>query len=233
MMIPWPSNTRPNAKWLSDEEGVMLMDAAQTPLQKMLIHLELRLMLRRVEVMRLTVEDVELNMLKVRGKGRLGGKWRTLAWAPDTLSVIQEYSAYREELISKALREEPNQTIPKNIMIYAQYGWKLGTYQETAIDSMVKEVSSQARLKPEDVSNHVLRRTGCRIHRHAGVELADLSAAMGHASPKQTVQYAGLSVDDLAKAQWKVDTYVNDLRQKMSQEPWRAMPQCRPVLIAR
>jgi len=58
MMIPWPPNTRPNAKWLTDEEGVVLMDAAQTPLQKMLIHLELRLMLRRVEVMRLTIQDV-------------------------------------------------------------------------------------------------------------------------------------------------------------------------------
>lgn len=233
LMIPWPPNTRPNAKWLSDEEGLMLLDAARDPLEKMLVHLELRLMLRRVEVIRLTVKDVEMNILKVRGKGRLGGKWRTLAWAPDTLSVIQEYSMYREELIKNALEVKPDQTIPENIMIYAQYGWKLGSYQETAIDSMVKEVGIHARIKPEDVSNHVLRRTGCRIHRHAGVEIEDLSAAMGHVSPQQTIQYAGLSVDDLAKAQWKVESYLEDLRRKMSQEPWRAMPQYRPTLIAR
>ena len=176
----------------------MLMDARR-PAQKMLIHLELRLMLRRVEVMRLTIQDVEMGILKVRGKGRLGGKWRTLAWAPETLAVFEQYSRYREVLISHALEVKPDQKIPENIMIYAQYGWKLGAYQETAVETMVKEVGILARIKPEDLSNHVLRRTGCRIHRHAGVEIEDLSAAMGHASPQQTIQYAGLSVDDLAR----------------------------------
>ena len=101
------------------------------------------------------------------------------------------------------------------------------------MDTMVKEVGILARIKPEDLSNHVLRRTGCRIHRHAGVEIEDLSAAMGHASPQQTIQYAGLSVDDLAKAQWLVDTYLTDLRRKMEQEPYRAMPRYRPQLIVR
>lgn len=233
MMIPWPHNSRPNARWLADEEGVRLIDAAVTPLQKMLIHLELRLLLRRCEVIRLTRHDIQFGMLNVLGKGRLGGKWRTLAWTPETLEVIQEYTAYREELISRALEIEPNQAVPDNIMIYAQYGWKLGAYRETAIDTMIKEVAIQAGIRPEDVSNHTLRRTGTRMHHHAGVPTEELSAALGHASPKQTTQYAGLAVDDLARIQPQVSSYIDQLRKEMARRPYDQQTVCRPVLISR
>ena len=233
LMIPWPPNSRPHAKWLTDEEGVRLIDAAKDPLQKMLIHLELRLLMRRCEVIRLTTSNVQVGLLHVRGKGRMGGKWRTLAWAPDTLPVVEEYTRYREETIANALEIEPNQRIPDNIMIYAKFGWKLGSYQETALDKMVKEVAVQARIPQEDVSNHVLRRTGTRIHRHAGVELEELSAALGHSSPKQTLEYAGLNVDELSQAQVKVQSYIDQMREKMAQEPYRTMPIYRPQLIKR
>lgn len=233
MMIPWPTNTRPNAKWLTDEEGVKLLDAAKDPLQKMLIHLELRMLLRRCEVIRLTRNDIHYGILNVLGKGRMGGKWRTLAWAPETLEVIQDYSEYREQLITTALEIEPNQQVPDNIMIYAQYGWKLGAYQETAIDYHIKEIAIQAGIPPEDVSNHVNRRTGTRIHRHANVELEELSAALGHVSPKQTIQYAGLNIDDLAKQQYLVTGYLDQLRAEMAKRPLNAQPTYRPQLIMR
>jgi integrase/recombinase XerD len=233
MMIPWPTNTRPSVKWLTDEEGVRLIDAAKDPLEKMLIHLELRMLLRRCEVIRLTRHDIPFGILNVLGKGRMGGKWRTLAWAPETLEVIQEYSEYREQLIAAALEIKPDQKVPDNIMIYAQYGWKLGAYKETAIDYHIKEIAIRAGIPPEDDSNHVNRRTGTRIHRHAGVELEELSAALGHNSPQQTIQYAGLNVDDLAKQQYLVTGYLDGLRKEMAQRPYNAQPICRPQLIMR
>ena len=234
MMIPWPNSTRPNAKWLTDEEGVMMLDAARTPMQKMVIHLELRLLMRRCEVIRLTRQDVQFGLLHVLGKGRMGGKWRTLAWAPETQEVIQEYSDWREELIAKALDKSPDQEIPDQIAVYAQYGWKLGAYQETAIDTIVKEVAIQAGIDPEDVSNHVLRRTGTRIHHHTKkVPMPELMAALGHVSEGQTMQYAGLNVDDLSEMQFAVTDYLAELRRKMAGQSYNERPICRPQLIAR
>lgn len=170
MMLPWPTNTRPNAQWYTDEEAIRMIDASERhPMWRMLIHLELRMLCRRVDAKRLTINDIDLNTLKIRGKGRFGGKWRSLAWAPETLPVIQEYSDYREELIANALEREPNQEIPKEIMIYARYGWKLGAMQETALDNMLKDIAGAAGIPESLATHHTNRRSGARIYIRAGV----------------------------------------------------------------
>ena len=56
---------------------------------------------------------------------------------------------------------------------------------------------------------------------------------MGHSSPKQTLEYAGLNVDELSQAQVRVQSYLDGLRDKMAQEPYRVMPIYRPQLIKR
>lgn len=56
MQIAWPQDGRTRVDWLSPEEAVRLVDAAQG-VERIVVHLELRLGLRRIEVLRLTVKD--------------------------------------------------------------------------------------------------------------------------------------------------------------------------------
>lgn len=233
MMIPWPPNTRPNAQWYTDEEAVRMLDASErNPMWRMLMHLELRMLCRRVDAKRLTIKDVELNMLQIRGKGRQGGKWRTLAWAPETLSVVQEYSDYREELISNALEIEPDQTIPPQVMIYAQYGWKLGAMQEGALDNMLKDIAAAAGIPYNLATHHTNRRSGAGIYIRAKVPVRIVMAALGHKSEAQTWRYAGMHIEDMAENQPLVTSYLQNVRARMVDEPYRA-ESYRPVLISR
>ena len=73
---------RPNVDWLSDEECIRLMQAPKTPLEDIVIHLELCMGLRNVEVCRLMLNDIHNTGTKpyinVRGKGRGDRRCRPL-----------------------------------------------------------------------------------------------------------------------------------------------------------
>lgn len=233
MMIPWPYNTRPNAQWYTDEESVKMLDTSErNPMWRMLVHLELRMLCRRVDVKRLTIKDVELNMLQIRGKGRLEGKWRTLAWAPETLSVIEEYSDYREKLISHALDIRPDQPIPQEVMIYEQTGGRLGAMQESALDNLLKDVGAAANLPYNLTTHHTNRRSGAGIYIRAEVPVRIVMAALGHKTEEQTYKYAGINIADMAEEQPKVTEYLQNVRERMVREPHR-VNSYRPTLIMR
>lgn len=73
--------------------------------------------MRRCEVKRLTIQDVQLNLINVLGKGRGGGKWRNLPWAVDTLKELDYYRQIREQTIFEALSKKPEQAIPQQFLI--------------------------------------------------------------------------------------------------------------------
>ncbi len=185
MHIPWPKGQRLNVKWLAPEQCIAMLDAAQG-LESDLLHLELMLLMRRIEVKRLTLQDVQLNLINVLGKGQAGGKWRNIPWAIDTLQELSYYQEIRERTISAALSRRPEQPVPQQFLVYAQYGWKLGAYQDTAIDAMLKTVAERAGVPEECVSDHVLRRSGAMMMDEAEVPIEDISDMLGHADLKQT-----------------------------------------------
>jgi site-specific recombinase XerD len=75
---------------LSDEERDILMACEKTPLEDIVVHLELCLGMRVVEVIRLRRMDIHCSdvpekcHVSVRGKGRGDGKWRTVPFHPLT-----------------------------------------------------------------------------------------------------------------------------------------------------
>lgn len=104
----------------SGEEDVLEAipgDATRRP-EIPLIHLELRLMMRRLEVRRLTMQDIMDGAMDVRDKERYGGKWRTLAWAPKTLSVLLQWNEVRAQLIAEAKAENSKAEVPEVFLIY-------------------------------------------------------------------------------------------------------------------
>jgi site-specific recombinase XerC len=122
-------------------------------------------------------------------------------------------------MIDDALRCDPSSVIPDQFMLYCRYGWKLGMYQDTALDNLIKSAARRAEIDEDQVSNHVLRCSGARMIFHSGVDMTEISKMHGHADTRMTMIYLSLTVDDLAKAQEKRDDYLDLVRMKAKANP--------------
>lgn len=233
MMLTWPQDSRVRVDWLSSQEAVAMLETAQPGVEALVVHLELRLWLRRIEVQRLTPEDIqEMRMLDpeteeefdgfihVHGKGRGGGKWRTLPYAPGTKEILREYDRQRDQMIAKAREIDPYVQIPRDehgqevYVIYRRRG-RLEAYSKSGIDSIVARVAKRAGIA-RTITNHTLRRTGARIAYFAGVLMVEIMEGLGHTSEKETIKYLGLTVNELSRAQAKVHRYLQRVRAKMA-----------------
>lgn len=238
MMIAWPAETRTNVDWLTPEEAVRMLDAAQG-VERIIVHMELRLWMRRCEVLRLTPASIQEllaeestysdeleGVIQVHGKGRAGGKWRTLAWAPDTRAEVEYYQALRDEMIARARhyhetswrtgkRKRPVGPFeePRSWVIY-QRGKRVQGYSSSGLDNIIARVAKRAGIIRK-VGNHTLRRTGARLAYFADVPLVEIMEGLGHTSEKQTVKYLGLTVMELGKAQRKIYDYIQVIKAKM------------------
>ncbi|MFP4546321.1 MAG: site-specific integrase, partial [Methanomassiliicoccales archaeon] len=187
-----------NIRWLTDEEAGNLKLNAQG-IERMIIHLELDLGLRRVEVLRLKVNDFQtgrMNTILVHGKGRNGGKYRQINWHPDTPTELKGYMKIREREIEKARAKDPRAEIPDNLLIYERAG-RLRAYKKTAIVGFVKNAGDRIGV---EVSNHDLRRTCGRMMFRAGVPIETIARIFGHEDTKTTLHYLGLEYEDMTSA---------------------------------
>lgn len=104
---------RPNVDWLSDEECIRLMQAPKTPLEEVVIYLELCMGLRVSEVVKLRVGDVHFSddprkrSISVCGKGRGEGKWRTIPFHPDSERILRMWLEERSEMIQRIRAYNP------------------------------------------------------------------------------------------------------------------------------
>lgn len=224
MMLAWPQDNRINVNWLTPEEAIKVIESAQG-IERIIIHLELRLGLRRVEVMRLRPEDVVTictpngrnGYINVHGKGRGGGKWRTISYAPETPGEVHYYNSLREEMVERAREFDPDAKEPKGYIIY-QKGKRLDSYGYTSMDNIVERVGERAGLDMK-LAHHTLRRTCGRLQYMAGVDLVDIMENFGHSDIKQTIRYLGITVDDIQKAQEKTYQFLQRAKQEIGKMP--------------
>jgi integrase len=209
MSIPWPPATRQNVKWLEPMQARKLMDSA-VGMERILIHCELQLLMRRCEVMRLHVEDITRGAVQIRGKGKFGGKPRTISYHPRTIAELGNYMDLREVIAEKALKLNPVVAIPNELLIYERFG-KVGVYQMTSVDGMIKTAAERAGLDPTQVSNHVLRRTGGRMMWLAGEKVATIMQILGHVSEAQTIAYLGINIDDMRAGMQRAADYWDSM----------------------
>lgn len=196
-----PRDMRPRVDWLTSEQAMTLLQCEKTPIQTVVIHLELCLGLRRVEVVRLKISDIhdDEGYITVLGKGSQGGKPRCIPFARDTAHVMQVARARRTDLICAAKKRRPTATVPDNLIIW-QKGGALHAYSEEGygIDKVVSDpLSVQLGFH---FSNHTLRRTFGRMMYRAGVEVATIAKILGHDSTEVTLRYIGVDLDDMKKA---------------------------------
>lgn len=201
-----------NIRWLTDEEATAVRLNA-VGIERIIVHCELDLGMRRVEVLRLKVSDFHRgrndrnNQIYVHGKGRNGGKFRQISWHPRTDEVLEEYLRIRDSVIEKARKKNPAVKIPENLLIYER-GGKLFAYQKTAVDNFLKYLGERLGF---EFSNHDLRRTCGRMMYRAGVTLEEIARIFGHSDTRTTAHYIGLDFDDMNAAMTRYSQYQDFL----------------------
>ncbi len=171
-----PSGQPTHRRWLSKEQLVQLYRGSEGP-GRLLVALEGLNGLRRVEVLRLRAKDVGLGdgCLRVLGKGRHGGKWRTVPIFP----------AVRSDLEVALVGHRPAD--------------RLVPLSKSGADSLLSGAAKSAGLTARGVkvSHHDLRRTFGRLAHAAGMDLVQLKNLLGHTSVEMTVHYIGLDADTM------------------------------------
>ena len=196
-------------RWLENDQAMTLKLNAQG-IEKMIVHCELDLGMRRVELLRLKVDDFQtgrMNQVNLLGKGRNGGKPRTISWHPETSTVLAGYLELREAEIEKATRRNPCEEIPRNLLVYERNGW-LYAYQKSAIEKILNRLGERVGFH---FSNHDLRRTCGRMMFRAGLKLEEIARIFGHSDTRTTLHYLGLDHEDMSNAMQKYARYQESL----------------------
>ncbi len=190
----WPHVIRTNVDWLEPEQADIVREAAlrMDALTGLIVHLELDLCLRRCEVMRLRTQDIHRGHIDVLGKGRLGGKWRTVKLDLDSGPILSRWLEVRQQL--QTLTEGPQ---TDQLIVYLMEK-KLVPYQRSALDYILKRVGGESNIPFK--GHHTLRRTGGRLMWLEGVLIETIATIMGHSSTQTTLRYIGVNLDDQGKA---------------------------------
>lgn len=208
MSVDFGQDVRPNVNWLSDEQAEMLMNMEKTPLEEVVIHLELCLGLRIVEVCRLRLSDIHFDedprkcYVSVRGKGKGDGKWRSIPFHPDSKKVFEHWITRRNEIIARMHEFNPSWKVPEEFLIWCHYenSPSAGRYTERghSLDrAVIHKVRDRAGF---EFSNHTLRRTFGRTLYRAGIPIETISKLYGHDDVKTTIRYLGIDLDDMGSA---------------------------------
>ena len=133
MEVTFP-NPPQKRTWLSEEEAQLLIATTQTPFDRMLVHLELELGFRRIEVARAKTSHFKGNEIVIHGKGRGGGKYRTISKHENlTDELLNQWYQERSEMLK--------QTYSKSdyLMIY-KWGNRSSNYRINSLDLRLKRI---------------------------------------------------------------------------------------------
>lgn len=168
-----PSGDATRRRWIRPEQLSTLLAKAEG-MEKVVVVLEGFNAFRRIEVQRLRVRDLDLAHSRVRvcGKGRGGGKWRTIPLTTTAARVLEPVVRGKS---------------PDTLVVGRS---------ASGLDLLLARAAKRAGLAAQ-VSNHDLRRTFGRVAYHSGMGLVDLKNFMGHASVDMTAHYIGLDEDHM------------------------------------
>jgi len=170
-------HSRQRVDWLTPLETEQVLDTPMTALEAVLIRAGLLQGLRRVEILRMTVEDaqkaVETGVLGVKGKG---GRARS----------VPLHKGFGEALRARLDR-----------LPVAEPARPLVPFSEDWAAELVVRFSLRFGRR---FTTHTLRRTFGRNLWLRGIPIETISELMGHSSTDTTRLYLGLNISDMRKA---------------------------------
>ena len=177
---PYPKKTLHLPTILSQEEVARLIDAARPPFHRTLLMALYATGLRRAELARLKVSDVDSKRMVIHVRGGKGRKDRDVMLSPKLLEALREHW--------RGLQRKPS------AWLFPGNRWHTG---DTPVDTKVvwnacKEAAQRAGLQ-KDVHPHTLRHCFATHLLEAGADLRMIQILLGHHDLKETTIYLHLS----------------------------------------
>ena len=190
---PYPKKTLHLPTILSQEEVARLIDAARPPFHRTLLMALYATGLRRAELARLKVSDVDSKRMVIHVRGGKGRKDRDVMLSPKLLEALREYW--------RGLQRKPS------AWLFPGNRWHSG---DTPIDTKVvwsacKEAAQRAGLQ-KGVHPHTLRHCFATHLLEDGADLRTIQILLGHNDLKETARYLHLSQRHLHAAASPLDS---------------------------
>ncbi len=188
--LPYPQDRRRLPTVLSGEEVSHLINAAGTLLRRTLLMTLYGTGMRRSELARLQVSDIDSQRMIIRVVAGKGGKDRDLPLSPALLETLREYWRWRKPKLSMF----PTRTLGRRL-------------DQPISDKTVWIACSEAARRAgisKRVTPHTLRHSWATHLLEAGTDLRTIQVLLGHGDLETTAQYLHLS-------QRHLQTVVNPL----------------------
>ena len=193
--ITHQADVRPNVDWLTPDQAKDVLECPKTAAQQLAIVLALGMGLRKIEIIRLKMSDINTSRgyITVTGKGRGGGKLRLVPFHPRFNDALGEWLKVRHTMTQGGGYN------PDNLLVWqrGKHCYAYSDVKASGIHTMLKRVSIDAGIP---FSFHTLRRTFGRLMWLSGVPVVTIAKMLGHTSTEQTLAYIGANMDDMAAA---------------------------------
>ena len=163
---------------LSEEEVARLIESAITSYHRVILMTLYGTGLRREELCRLKVTDIDSQRMVVHARQGKGNKDRDVTLSPRLLEVLRDYWKWRKPktyLFPSLYRKQPEQPIDSKTVWYA-----------------VREAARRAGIKKK-VSPHLLRHSWATHLLERGTDLKTIQVLLGHVDLEATTIYLHLS----------------------------------------
>lgn len=184
--IPMPKRTKKNPVVLSPAEIIRLIEAAGSLMHRTILILLYATGIRRAELSRLKVSDLDSQRLVIhiqQGKGR---RDRDIPMTPSVLEVLKQYWLYARPTVY--LFPSPGVTNEAEKPISSKTVWNV-------VHAAAVRAGLTKRIGP-----HTFRHSFATHHIEGGTDLAVLQSLLGHADIKDTVIYVHLSQRKMREA---------------------------------
>src|SRR5262245_54445201 len=186
--LPYPKKQRRLPTVLSVQEVAQLINAAGNLLQRALLMTLYGTGMRRTEVSRLKIRDVDSQRMIIRVEHVKGGVSRDLPLSPALLGTLREYWRWKR---------------PRTYLFPAQQRGKEGPISDKTVWYACTEAARYAGIS-KHVTPHSLRHSWATHLLEAGTDLRTIQMLLGHVDLETTAKYLHLS-------QRHLQTVVNPL----------------------
>ena len=191
---PYPKKVLHLPAILSQEEVRRLIDATETPFQRILVMTLYATGARRAEVAHLKVSDIDSERMVVHIRGGKGRKDRDVMLSPALLEALRTYW--------RGLRHKPRE------WLFPGNRWHTSNRPVTTkvLWTACQQAALRAGLEHKHIHPHTLRHCFATHLLEAGADLRTIQILLGHRDLEETTIYLHLSRKHLSATASPLDT---------------------------
>ena len=180
---------------LSKEEVIDLLRATRNLKHRAILALIYSSGLRIGELLKLKLEDIDIDRRQVKVKMSKGRKDRYVVMAESFIPLLLNYvSTYR----------------PETFFVEGQKG---GNYTASAVRSFLKDSCARAGITKR-ITPHSLRHSYATHMLENGTDIRYIQVLLGHSRPETTMIYTHVAQKDLSKIRSPLDIAVRELKEQ-------------------